>query len=351
MYNHIDPIEKQKPLPIAKKTLLNKDNFTANQIIKYVALPMADGGEVIIKLITDSDHLSTFFTGNWPEIIPKRKEDSVIVALKENAEFYGFTSEYNGSRWYSPETQQVWMFGNEYYGNLKITVRGLCSEIAPFEQMFMHGSAMSINGNGVVLSGVSGAGKTTLTSALRRLLSGTIKIVNDDWGPFSFATGKIVFTGEPHLHMKYPSVRTISPNLVINPETNKSENFQGDTLDAKARLLMDPKIVFGENGLEKSANLKMFIVVLRDNSLPEGIRRLTIEDMPLLEEGKFSEFYGKTEWFLNGSLFIVDEERRKREQERHKKLISEYPCYIINNIIEPEKSAQLILLELQKLTK
>ena len=151
--------------------------------------------------------------------------------------------------------------------------------------------------------------------------------------------------------MKYPSVRTIIPELEINPTTNLSENFQNDTLDPRARLLMKPEIVFGKDGMQTRSILKMFIVVLRDNNLPSGIRKLGLEDMPLLEKGIFSQFYGKTEWFLNGSLFIVDKERETREIKRHEKLIEKFPCFLVNNIIEPEKTAKLIISELDKLTE
>lgn len=347
-YNHCDPLEKQRPLPIRQCDFPLGVDLGGNLMEKQAAMPLADGGYVVIELRTDSSHLAKFFDMNWPVNTSSKKPDAVITAMKESATAYGLSPELDRARWFFPETNQVWMFGNEFYGNIKITVRGLCSEVAPFEQMFLHGSAMAIDGRGVVLSGVSGAGKTTLTAALRKTLGLRLRIVNDDFGPFSLSSGQLQFTGEPHLHMKYPSVRALAPALEIGPASHLTENFQGDTSDPRARLLIAPQQVFGDEGLCDKAQLNLFAIIVRNPEMPAGIRKFTLQDMPLLEAGSYSNFYGKTEWFLNGSLFVIDQIRKKRERDRHSMLVENFRCYLVNNVITPEETAELILAELEK---
>ena len=240
------------------------------------------------------------------------------------------------------------MFGNEFYGNIKITVRGFCSEISPFEQMFLHGCSMAIDDRGVVLSGSSGAGKTTLTAAFRQILGSKVQIVNDDWGPFSLTDGQLRFTGEPHLHMKYPSVYTLAPNIKISPISHPSENFCGDIKNPRARLLIAPSQVFGQSGLKNEVKLRLFVMVTRDSSIPFGVKSLSERNLSLLEQSQYSSFYDRTEWFLNGSLFLTNDFRKRRESNRHRVLLKNFPCISVNNIEAPEKTAEFILTALEK---
>jgi len=335
-------------MPIKQLVLPRNIPFVGDFIEKQISIPTAGGAQIIIALRTDSDHLSKFFSLNWPVNNLSEKPTATITALKGSAESYGLSEEFNGSRWFCPETKQVWMFGNEFYGNIKITVRGLCSELAPNEEMFLHGCSMTIDGRGVVLSGVSDAGKTTLTVALRKILGPRAQVVNDDWGPFSLDEGWLQFTGEPYLHMKYPSVHALLPNLEINPSSHPSENFYGNIDDPHSRLLITPQQVFGGDGLQSRAKLRLFVVVIRDHDMPTGISHLSLQDMPLLEQGKYSSFYDKTELFLNGSLFITDKTRQDRERNRHQVLIKNFPCVLANNVVAPEKTAEQILIELER---
>lgn len=348
-YNHCDPPEKQIPLPIKRRDVPLKKLPNGNCIEKQISIPTAGGKRVVLSLRTDSEHLAKFFAANWPTDTSSGKPDAIITALKEGAAFYGLSPELDESRWFSPTTGQVRMFGNEFYGNIKITVRGLCSEVTPPEQVFLHGCSLAIDGRGVVLSGASGAGKTILTAALRQMLGPRAQIVNDDWGPCSLVDGNLQFTGEPYLHMKYPSVRALAPHLEVSPASHPSENFHGDTNDPRARLLIAPHQVFGHSGLQNKARLRLFIVVTRDLTAPPGVRYLSQRDVKLLERGTYSRFYNRTEWFLNGSLFVIDENRQERERDRHRILLGNFPCIMVNNIVAPEKTAKLILTELEKL--
>ncbi len=343
-YNHCDPPDKQIPLPIKLHNLPDDYLPSIRDTLKIrAAIPTASANPIVLELYTDSIHLAEFFSANWPSDRSMAKPHAKIIALKQSARFYGLPNELDKSRWFCPKSQQVWMFDKEYYGNLKITVRGLCSEFAPFEEMFLHGCSVSINEQGVVLAGMSGAGKTTLTSALRCKFGQNIRIVNDDWGAFSLTKGSLRFTGEHHLHMKYPSVRKIAPNLVISPNTHPSENFQDDVEDPRARLLISPAGVYGKDYLQDEAAMKLFVVVLRNLSEAASFRQIKPDDVSIIENGQYSAFYNRTEWFLNGSLFLLDDNRRERIRKQHQALLARYFCITLNNSADPNTGADLIL--------
>jgi Phosphoenolpyruvate carboxykinase. len=296
-----------------------------------------------LELLTDSNHLANFYSANWPADVSTLEPDARILAGKESATYYGLPQDFNNCRWYCPESRQVWMFGTEYYGNLKITVRGLCSELASDEEMFIHGCALSLYNCGLILSGMSGAGKTTLTAALRQRLDSNVSVVNDDWGPLSLSSGLVRRTGEPYLHMKYPSVRSLAPALSIGPNTHRSENFQGDFNDPAARLLINPFDVFGQEGLCDDVTLKLFVVVIRNDSEPLSLRRLSTTDLSILERGHYSAFYQRSEQFLNGSLFLMDDYRLMRTRQQHRALLERFHCVALNNSGSPQRGAELII--------
>lgn len=346
-YNHTDPPDKQLPLSIRLRDLsFNSPSLRSLPAIR-VAIPTASGRLIRLKLLTDSVHLATFFSANWPADDSTYEPDARIVAGKESATYYGLSRDFNDFRWYCPDSRQVWMFGTEYYGNLKINVRGLCSELASDDDMFIHGCSLALDNCGLILSGMSGAGKTTLTAALRRRFASTILVVNDDWGPLSLSAGLMRNTGEPFLHMKYPSVRSLAPALSIGPNTHRSENFKGDFTDPAARLLVTPAEVFGQKGICDKAHLRLFVVVIRNDSEPLSLRPLSSADLSILETGHYSAFYHRSEQFLNGSLFLVDNARLVRTREQHRTLLDRFHCVALNNSGPPERGAELVISALQ----
>jgi len=344
-YNHVDDADRQRPLPIRIHKLPAFESEASSRMeTAFTALPTAGGRLIRLRLDTDSPHLAHFFALNWPEPEPGNAAfDARIVARRRAAASYGLPRELDDARWYCHETRQVWITGSEYYGNLKITVRGLCSELAPPDEMFVHGCAMLVGGRGLVLSGTSGVGKTTLTAAIRSLQSGAVRIVNDDWGPLSLATLDVRYTGEPRLHMKYPSVRALTPSLWPTPNSHPSENFHGDPGDPRARLMIAREEVFGPDGIADRGQLALFVVVARDEDEPASLYELNPDDVDLVEHGRYSSFYARTECFLNGSLFLTLPEQRLAQRTLHRRLLGTVRCVRVNNGGPPAHTVALIL--------
>lgn len=344
-YNHLDPLAMQLPLPVQRRILPENPPRVPRRLEAAAAcLPTASGQFIRIRLDTDSAHLASFFRLNWSgEATRPTAAEARILALRGNPEDYGLSSELRDSRWYCPENRQVWILGSEYYGNVKITVRGLCSELAPADDMFLHGCAMDVQGHGLVLCGMSGAGKTTLTAALRRALRDEVRIINDDWGPLSLRSGVLVFTNERRLHMKYASVRLLAPTMRMSPATHHSENFHGDPSDPRARLMIPPEHVFGLEGTLSKSSLSLIAVVVRHGSTRSRLRMLGVEDLPLLEQGEYSRFYRRIEWFMNGSLFLFDDERMERQREGYRTLLRRFPVVMLENEGSADEGARLVL--------
>ena len=86
------------------------------------------------------------------------------------------------------------------YRPAKVCVRGICSAVSGDDIVFLHGCALSVgtgtNQRGVVITGSSGAGKTTLVAGLLRHPEYSVAVLNDDWGAVSLSSGESVSTGE-----------------------------------------------------------------------------------------------------------------------------------------------------------
>ncbi len=85
------------------------------------------------------------------------------------------------------------VFGFGSYRLAKVCVRGICSAVSGDDILFMHGCALSVGAGtgrrGVVITGSSGAGKTTLVAGLLRHPEYPAAVLNDDWGAISLSRG------------------------------------------------------------------------------------------------------------------------------------------------------------------
>jgi hypothetical protein len=350
-YNHIDDLYRCQPRPVRLGKVTPHCEMSSLPMESiFTEVKTANGKSIRLRLDTDSRHLAHFFSLNWPALAHATSVDATIVARHERARKYGLPDSFEDARWYYPETHQVWITGSEFYGNLKITIRGLCSELAPPDQMFLHGCAMLVGNRVLILSGSSGVGKTMLTAALLAARPGQVRVINDDWTPFSLATLKVQYTGETFLHMKYPTVRILAPGLCPTPASHPSENFSGDQSDPHARLMIARDEIFGLGGVASEGSTALFVVVTRNQEQPAIIRAISEVDVGFLEQGTYSNFYARTESFLNGSLFLNCSNRIAMQRDLHRRLLMAVPSVLVNNIGSPATMAELILDTLSRIS-
>jgi len=304
----------------------------------------AGNAAVKISLHSDSAHLREFFSANWGGACdgPTFCSPATIVALCAT-KIPSAPQLLPGARYVNPSRTMIASVDNEYYGNVKISVRGLCSAASRKVETggFLHGTALVRENAGFVICGASGSGKTTTTRALFELRPGEFRVVNDDWGWADHEARLLKFTGEPNLHMKYRSVRTIAPELTLSPATFPSENYSGDTEDPHARLLIPRRKVFND-AVADAAFFSGLVVIMRDASKPFFVRRLTADDVNLLEVAEYSTFYQRHERFLDGSLLLLDDADLRAERERFKRLLTQVPSVLINNVSTPADAATAV---------
>ena len=124
------------------------------------------------------------------------------------------------------------VFGFGSYRLAKVCIRGICSAVSGDDILFLHGCALSVGAGadrrGVVITGSSGAGKTTLVAGLLRHPEYSVAVLNDNWGAISLSRGDSIGTGERMLHMKTGSVLALRPGFFASAPTGSySRNLSG----------------------------------------------------------------------------------------------------------------------------
>jgi len=154
-----------------------------HRVLASVGVP---AGRIVLAFISDSARLSRMFTANWAPARAGQQPDATLCALARSACGYGLDSHWDQARWWSPEHKMMLVFGCGSYRMAKVCVRGICSAVSGEDTVFVHGCTLSVGAGpgrrGVVITGSSGAGKTTLVAGLLRHRGYPVAVLNDDWG-------------------------------------------------------------------------------------------------------------------------------------------------------------------------
>jgi CobW/HypB/UreG, nucleotide-binding domain len=294
-------------------------------------------GRVVVAFVSDSARLSRMFAANWAQAGAGEEPDATLYALVRPARSYGLNGTWDGARWWSRDRKVMVVFGFGSYRLVKVCVRGICSAVSGDDILFLHGCVLSFGAGadrrGVVITGSSGAGKTTLVAGLLRHPGYSMTVLNDDWGAVSLGSGRSVSTGEKMLHMKSSSVLALCPGFFESaPPGSYSRDLSEP--DRAARILVSPEGVYGTAWSTTAAVIKHVAVVVREPAswLPpaQGGEAITVFE---------SEGVGLVhhhEAFFNGSLILTAEDDKLREERRYRQLLDRTRVSWINNCGTPE---------------
>ncbi len=305
------------------------------RVLASVCVP---GGQVVLAFVSDSALLSGMFAANWAQAGAGREPDATLYALARPACGYGLDRRWDQARWWSPDRQTMAGFGSGSYRLAKVCVRGICSAVSGDDIVFVHGCTLSVRARtgrrGVLITGSSGAGKTTLVAGLLRHPEYSAAVLNDDWGALSLDSGVLVGTGERMLHMKTDSVLALCPGFFA---TARAGSYWRDLSeqDHSARMLVPPEGVYGTAWSTSATVAEHVAVVVREPAdwLPPGPDNDTVR--ALKSEGD-AYLIHHHEAFFNGSLILAAEKDKLREERRYRRLLDRTTVSWINNCGTPE---------------
>jgi len=300
------------------------------RVLATVCVPQ---GRIVLAFISDSARLSRMFAANWARAGAGLQPDATLYALARPASGYGLDGGWDRARWWSRDHKMMVVFGFGSYRLAKVCVRGICSAVSGDDVVFMHGCALSLSAGpdrrGVVITGSSGAGKTTLVAGLLRHREYSVTVLNDDWGAVSLSGGDSVSTGERMLHMKTSSVLALRPGFFASaPKSSYSRDMSEP--DRAARVLVSPEGVYGPAWSTAATAVDRVAVVVREPAgwLPPGRESEAVR--ALGSEGAAGLAHHH-EAFFNGSLILATEQDKRREEERYRQLLDRTTVCWINN--------------------
>jgi hypothetical protein len=305
------------------------------RVLASIGVP---AGRIVVAFVSDSARLSRMFAANWAAAEAGQQPDATLYALARPASGYGLAGNWDGARWWSRDHKTMVVFGLGSYRLAKVCVRGICSAVSGDDTVFVHGCTLSVGAGpgrrGVVITGSSGAGKTTLVAGLLRHRGYPVAVLNDDWGAVSLARGHSASTGERMLHMKTGSVLALRPGFFTSAPKNSYSRDLSER-DRAARMLVAPESVYGTAWSTALTAVGHLAVVVREPAdwLPPGWKG---EAIRALESEGDAGLVGHHEAFFNGSLILTTEEDRLREETRYRQLLDRTTVSWINNCGTPE---------------
>jgi hypothetical protein len=300
------------------------------RVLASICVP---AGRIVLAFVSDSARLSGMFAANWAQAGTDAEPDATLYALARPAGSYGLGDRWDGARWWSRDNKMMVVFGFGSYRLAKVCVRGICSAVSGDDILFMHGCALSVGAGtrrrGVVITGSSGAGKTTLVAGLLRHPEYPAAVLTDDWGAISLSCGDTAGTGERMLHMKTGSVLALRPGFFTSAPAGSYSRDLSER-DRAARMLVSPESVYGMAWSTSAMVVEHVVVVVREPAgwLPpvregEAIRALE-------SEGEVGLVHHH-EAFFNGSLILTAEDDKLREERHFRQLFSRTTVSWINN--------------------
>jgi hypothetical protein len=295
-------------------------------------------GRIVVAFVSDSALLSRMFAANWAQAGTDQEPDATLYALARPAASYGLEGACDGARWWSRDGKTMVVFGFGAYRLAKVCIRGICSAVSGDDILFVHGCALSLDagseGRGIVITGGSGAGKTTLVARLLARAEYPVTVLNDDWGAVSLSSGDLVSTGERMLHMKSSSVLALRPGFFTSAPPG-SYSYDLSEPDRTIRLLVSPESVYGTRWNAGAAVVKHVAVVVREPPgwVPPGQKGHAVR---MLKSGGYPEFLHHHEAFFNGSLILKTADDELREERRYRRLLDRTTVSWINNCGTPE---------------
>ncbi len=328
---------------------------------------------VIVELVTNSEHQSEFWSGNW-----WKGDDSVLP----HARIYSATGVegIEPSAYYCPSLRTALFLNTEYYGQCKSWALGMAAAILEkgFNTLSIHGATALYKGRGAVIIAPTGTGKTT--HSFKIFMNDQGKICGDDWAYVEFPdpipadprTPLVARQPEKALYMRSESQkeqawlrsvfdRSMNENVTMRKEdceypvgedmcsATKGRCVFNDGMSwcyyafGNSRVLVRREDIRGPGKVVNEVPVDLVVLLRRDDHSPPEVRLTSDQAIDILQKGEYMVLPGagpKEKWgtmsyepWYNPYLLELDPARQARF---FRAMFENWrvPCVILNTGVE-----------------
>ncbi len=340
--------EREKLVAIAEKHLEYDEYHEWN----------ANINGVIIQLRTNSPHLIDFWIDNWypAELESDLVPHGVIYAVKN-------VSDHEPYAYYNSDSKTAFIFNTAYYGMVRGWALGIVADISErlYDVHSIRGSCFDVNGEGVMIIGATGTGRSTLAYSL--LEDDRVKLHSDDWVFVRYRDEEaIADISERKFFMRTDIAQNLTDlSTIFN--RSKCENIAEKREDCNnkhcpdkdncplqkntqhcffgnrnSRAVVDPNWLVGPGRYVRRTRLKHVFILRRDPVSPAFEDLDADQAVKTLETGRyqvttpgtlgFGSF--KNQPFFNPYLLVESRDRMDLQKDFFKRLFSNADAYSIN---------------------
>lgn len=308
-------IEKARRIGITYDITLDERNElvkSAERYLGYESLYVwnANINGIIIQLRTNDEHLYEFWQENW---FPATLDHSV----HPHGVIYAVTGISPEPRvCYHSDTKTGVVLNTNFYENVRSLALGMAMDMVGEQKdsHFLRGSLVDVDGEGIVITGCSGAGKSTHTYLLLELEKA--RIHSNDWTYVERLGGEkgrlSTLVSERKFYLK---TETAKINLRLKELSKRCKHDE-------THFILDPWWIGGNEKFVDTTRIKLIFILQPDPSNPEMVRRLDKEEALTL-------LINSPEPFCNPHL-IAFKEQKEIQEEFFKEILEFAPCYVFN---------------------
>ncbi len=274
----------------------------------------ADINGICIELFSENKDYIDMWTDNFYHMSDSVRSHARIFCINDPST--DLHAEYDLS------TFTMFLFNFDYYGWIKSVALGMAGNILEQAHSIysVHGAAIDIDGAGVTLIAPSKTGKTTQSWGLLRMENA--HLISDDWYFVQFGCGRPRITGS-------------EKNCYIDADIGDVwEEYKplvtGVKFDNKGRGIGNVRWVRGEGSVIPKTAMHTIILLKRDNTDPEVIRKLNVDE---------ALNYLEANDFCNPHQLIRDDRSISLRREFFREYLSQCSVFMVNTIC-PAKETQ-----------